>query len=561
MQSDNPLRFSYRTKVTLAVWLVATIGLLIWAVIIQIRFVQLQSYTHKQQSMPSKAQVHLQLQESILPKGEIISSVKVPHSGIVSRQVFRIMLLNSVEETGRLGGRKMTNHAIALTEKNLGPLWKTVVVGNHEAETFWVQYFGADHVFKKAFDSISNNFNAARADILRLALLYVHGGMYLDHKSAYISTTRIPELAHGKDVGVCQMPGQQVFENGEYSNWFFIARSGSPLIWTVLVKICRNINFLIHKGQNTIPLFIEATNDGESQSKRLVVGTTGPIVVTTVFKRFPSRVDASWRSAVKYDYLESYDISRGHYSYQDPNNFLTHWNATGPYIPRRLFATYHDLDAIPTSVLDRMKEFHPELSIELSDDSDCIKFIFGHFPQVVGETFNKLEQGAHKADLWRYCKLYVLGGFYCDIKTDFVRSLVEFSQLAPDHPRTWYTVLGNYVPEPQNQERGLYNGIILTPPFNPILLQAITNICTMTATDYHYIVRNLYDLVQEQMVENMTPGFHHLRNGWNIYLAKEICVPDSSKRYGIRCTIIDAKDETIVRTRYDGYGMGQREWI
>ena len=49
-------------------------------------------------------------------------------------------------------------------------------------------------------------------------------------------------------------------------------------------------------------------------------------------------------------------------------------------------------------------------------------FIKNNYPVDVLEAFNKLIPGAYKADLWRYCVLYKLGGIYLDIKYSCVNN-------------------------------------------------------------------------------------------------------------------------------------------
>ena len=46
----------------------------------------------------------------------------------------------------------------------------------------------------------------------------------------------------------------------------------------------------------------------------------------------------------------------------------------------------------------------------------CRDFIAKHFSEEVVYTFDKLKPGAYKADLWRYCVMYITGGIYLDIK-------------------------------------------------------------------------------------------------------------------------------------------------
>ena len=66
-----------------------------------------------------------------------------------------------------------------------------------------------------------------------------------------------------------------------------------------------------------------------------------------------------------------------------------------------------------------LQEQNPEFKYYLYDDDMCKEFIKDNFDDEILYTFNKLKPGAYKADLWRYCILYIKGGIYLDIKDDF----------------------------------------------------------------------------------------------------------------------------------------------
>ena len=71
--------------------------------------------------------------------------------------------------------------------------------------------------------------------------------------------------------------------------------------------------------------------------------------------------------------------------------------------------------APPTRVLSRWSNLNPGLSIELSLDADCVRFLREHFPPAVAELFGRIPRGMYKADLWRLCALYIHGGCYADV--------------------------------------------------------------------------------------------------------------------------------------------------
>ena len=88
-------------------------------------------------------------------------------------------------------------------------------------------------------------------------------------------------------------------------------------------------------------------------------------------------------------------------------------------------------------------------------------------------------QGAYRADLYRYARLFAEGGIYLDIKTVPRRQLAEIFQLVarPPWPKlTWYTVATRVPPvhgngtleieaacAPNRSAHRVYNGIIATP--------------------------------------------------------------------------------------------------
>jgi mannosyltransferase OCH1-like enzyme len=90
---------------------------------------------------------------------------------------------------------------------------------------------------------------------------------------------------------------------------------------------------------------------------------------------------------------------------------------TKAVIPLKLFQTWHTLDLPPNMKqnVKRLQRENPEFEYFLYDDKMCRKFIKEHFHEEVVFAFDKLKPGAYKADLWRYCVLYIHGGIYLDI--------------------------------------------------------------------------------------------------------------------------------------------------
>jgi hypothetical protein len=61
-------------------------------------------------------------------------------------------------------------------------------------------------------------------------------------------------------------------------------------------------------------------------------------------------------------------------------------------------------------------ELNPEYEYYFYDDNDCRNFIKNHFGESILDSYDLLYPGAFKADLFRYCYIYIKGGCYFDNK-------------------------------------------------------------------------------------------------------------------------------------------------
>jgi mannosyltransferase OCH1-like enzyme len=72
--------------------------------------------------------------------------------------------------------------------------------------------------------------------------------------------------------------------------------------------------------------------------------------------------------------------------------------------------------------VENIKMNNKNFNYKLFDDEDCRNFIKNNFDGSVLYAFDSLKPGAYKADLWRYCVLYILGGIYIDIKYQVINN-------------------------------------------------------------------------------------------------------------------------------------------
>jgi len=136
-------------------------------------------------------------------------------------------------------------------------------------------------------------------------------------------------------------------------------------------------------------------------------------------------------------------------------------------IPKRIYLCYKTKN-IPDYILPNWLKLNPDYEIKLYDNTDCIQFLKEYYNQHHVDIFNYILDGPIKADFWRVCILYKMGGIYCDID---IEPLISFNKFVDsDIILLTATSINKNELNPQ---------IIITPTNNPILEK-----CINTYLDY-----------------------------------------------------------------------------
>lgn len=154
-------------------------------------------------------------------------------------------------------------------------------------------------------------------------------------------------------------------------------------------------------------------------------------------------------------------------------------------IPLNLFQTWYTLD-LPDKMketVETLKKQNPEFTHYLYDDAMCRKFIQDNFDEDVVYAFDKLKPGAFKADLWRYCILYIKGGIYLDIKYYCINN---FKLINLTDKEYWVK------DRPQFNNNGIYQAFMVCLPRNNILKKCIDEIVENCKYSIYYN-NSLYD--------------------------------------------------------------------
>ena len=230
-------------------------------------------------------------------------------------------------------------------------------------------------------------------------------------------------------------------------------------------------------------------------------------------------------------------------------------------IPKVIYSTYHHIDKIPSFVAQNREFFAPDYKYKVLDDKDGAEFITKYFQPEVLAAYHGL-RGAHRADLLRYCLLFIFGGVYMDIKTELLMPLTEV--LVPFPGRRNNLI---YVVDASGfKARTIYNGVIAAPPQQDIFLKLIKYIVQtplwLPRIHYSMYIRHMYTVIRADIGCTPRAGYNHGRENDFYCLTEEVSTnpancPDGLDRYGFCSYIVDssqgAKDNKRIKTRYSSY--------
>jgi mannosyltransferase OCH1-like enzyme len=159
-------------------------------------------------------------------------------------------------------------------------------------------------------------------------------------------------------------------------------------------------------------------------------------------------------------------------------------------IPLNLYTCWHtnELPSLMCENYNLLLQNNPEFNHCIYDENMCRNFLIENFDKTVIESYDKLIPCAFKADLWRYCVLYVNGGIYIDIKYQCTNN---FKLIALTEKEHWVLDV---------DKNGIYNALIVCKSGNKILLNAINQIVKNVKTNFYG--NNSLDITGPRLLAN-----------------------------------------------------------
>ncbi len=174
-------------------------------------------------------------------------------------------------------------------------------------------------------------------------------------------------------------------------------------------------------------------------------------------------------------------------------------------------------------------ELNPEYEYYFFDNNDVKKFIRDNFDEEVLEAYDRLVPGAYKADLFRYCYLYIHGGCYFDNKQILrqpIRNLIESNDTDIYCKDT--------------VDYFMFNAVMISDKNNKILFDIIYKIVDNVKNNFYgdNPLEPTGPLLLNKYSHDRTIKLQHIVDG-NYYTESKI--------------LIKANNELFINTHYKGY--------
>jgi mannosyltransferase OCH1-like enzyme len=310
--------------------------------------------------------------------------------------------------------------------------WKDL---NVEYEHYYFDNKKIIEFIEKYFDkSVLNSYltlipGAFKADLWRCCILYISGGVYIDADTVCLSPLRDYILVN--DVFV--VPRDDPMSKSYLWNGFIASTPKHPFLKKQIDKIVsnvesrkkcyyldisgpgllgksvnevigRNIDSEYELGENIINdhNFKILFHDWKTMNIKLQGENGNPVILT----EYPNKKE----DMKKINNISYYELYLNDCIYQ--------------IIPREIYYTTKDILDINIYMVNSFKNKNIQWNLNYYNDEDIIEFIVNNNTTFINDLnvdilsyYLTLSNGGEKADLWRYCVIYLMGGVYTDSDT------------------------------------------------------------------------------------------------------------------------------------------------
>jgi len=168
--------------------------------------------------------------------------------------------------------------------------------------------------------------------------------------------------------------------------------------------------------------------------------------------------------------IDKYYVNIKEYNIEDydNDNDNNNDNINNLIIPKKIFQTHKSQEFIDSDQkLSKASNSWKKIGYEyfFFNNKECEEFIKNNFDNNVYSAYMKCPKAVMKADLWRYCVIYINGGIYADADTELYGDIDDISNKK-----------ALFVGVAENEGNYLCQWVFAAPPKSPILLKIINTV-------------------------------------------------------------------------------------
>lgn len=210
-------------------------------------------------------------------------------------------------------------------------------------------------------------------------------------------------------------------------------------------------------------------------------------------------------------------------------------------------------EILPRTMIERINSWrtmNPEYEFYYYTNQDCLEFLQEHFDKDVVKAYQMLIPGAAKADLFRYCVLYIKGGVYADIAMEPYVPLSDIIDELDDLVLVLDTMA--ILKDRQN----LYNAFMATTSHNPLFKEAIK---LVTYKILNQSTMSIFDLTGPALLaEVYEKGCDIHRLKWSEHLLQHNEWGQVRLLRHVPSEVYNNKNEPVIKTKYREYNRDRQ---
>tara|TARA_R110001592_G_scaffold332604_2_gene616087 strand:+ start:249 stop:1082 length:834 start_codon:yes stop_codon:yes gene_type:complete len=188
-------------------------------------------------------------------------------------------------------------------------------------------------------------------------------------------------------------------------------------------------------------------------------------------------------------------------------------------IPKIIHQTHKDINLIPKYYIENLKKLNKGWKYNFHDNKKSREFLSKFYGESFVKKFDSLNQGPHKADLWRLCVLYKTGGCYIDAD---IEMKISFDEIIKNSSDNLIIPCSKMI----NCKERLFNALIICKPMDERIRECIKKIMLVENRDlesfYHLNLEIMGEILKNKIEYSIYEEYLP-KNNINILLSPKDC--------------------------------------